>query len=458
MRKAVSGALSAWMIITFLVIGQSIYIHTRHGLDGFHAFMQEAPYTNIPITLASVALAWLLVGLLLWLIRANRLTIASIPAWAGFFIVAFSYLNILRERVRYGDIDYYIEAASALFNRQPLPDTYLYPPLWATLLSFLVPFGEDAILLVCWVVNLLSLFLFHYLLFRVLAHYGFNWQAAGLIIPLFLMVNMPIMRTLMYVQVNLHVMNLVFLAILLFQKRTFLSALALALAIHLKASPALLVLAFLLEMNWKWLFWFAVHTLLIAGFTIVIHGPSPFLDFVNNFILLNSPHVLSMRDNSFDSAIGMALSYVRADPALVRVLVYLAKGITLLIGLFLSVRTHAFYPAEKSGTKLFNAIIPLMVAMTLFSPLIWEHHGVFLTLPFLLLLKKMASSIEWILLGTIYLFVFLLPTFDYFPWSYARLPAMLTLLALLWGAQNRVDNDFLGRFNTWSQSMLRSNT
>lgn len=458
MRKTVSGAFTGWIIITFLIIGQSMYIHTRHGLDGFSAFMQEAPYTNIPITLASVALAWLLVGLLLWLIHTNRLTTAFVPAWAGFFMVAFSYLNILRERVRYGDIDYYVEAASALFNHQPLPDTYLYPPLWATLLSFLVPMGEDAILLVCWVANILSLFLFHYLLLRVLEHYGFNWQAAGLIIPLFLLVNMPVMRTLMYVQVNLHVINLILLAILFFQKRTFLSALALALAIHLKASPALLVLAFLLEMNWKWLFCFVVNTLLIAGFTIAIHGPSPFLDFVNNFILLNSPHVLSMRDNSFDSAIGMALSYVRADPALVRVLVYLAKGITLLIGLFLSVRTHAFYPAEKSGTKLFNAIIPLMVAMTLFSPLIWEHHGVFLTLPFLLLLKKMASSTEWVLFSTIYLLVFLMPTFDFFPWSYARLPAMLALLVLLWRTQNRGDNDFSGRLNAWSQSMLGANT
>ena len=70
----------------------------------------------------------------------------------------------------------------------------------------------------------------------------------------------------MYVQVNFHVMNFILLSILLYKRRrrrdgqrpSFLSALMLALAVHFKASPVVLVLAFLLEFNWKWLLWFAV--------------------------------------------------------------------------------------------------------------------------------------------------------------------------------------------------------
>lgn len=53
----------------------------------------------------------------------------------------FVYLQILRERFRYGDYHYYLEAATALANGQPLPDTYLYLPLWATLLQFIVSLG-----------------------------------------------------------------------------------------------------------------------------------------------------------------------------------------------------------------------------------------------------------------------------------------------------------------------------
>ena len=109
---------------------------------------------------------------------------------------------------------------------------------------------------------------------------------------------------------------------------------------------------------------------------------------------------------------------------------------------------------EKAKSHLYNSIIPLFVAMTLASPLVWEHHGIFLTLPFLLLLRKLESPTEWILYGAVYLLVFLTPTFDYFPWSYARLPGILILLALLWMTRNRSDNTFFPAFNAWAESLF----
>jgi hypothetical protein len=454
MTRAIRNALICWGTITGLIILEFVWVYSRHGLAGFQAFIQEAPYTHIPITLASVAIAWLLTGFLLWLILTERITKANALTWAGFFIIAFLYINILRERVRYGDIDYYTQAAFALVKNQPLPDFYLYPPLWATLLSFLTPLGEEGILLIAWIANVLSLFLFYFLLHRILEHYQFKPNAAALTTTLFILVNMPIIRTLMYVQVNFHVMNLIFLSMLFNKDRLFLSALALALAVHLKASPAVLVLAFLLEFNWKWLTWFAVNMVLIAAFTMAIYGISPFFDFANNFILLNAPHALSMHDSSFDSAIGMALSYLRTDFSIIRILVYLAKGVSVLVALCLYVRPPVFFSNAGSKVRLFNSIIPLFVAMTLGSPLVWEHHGIFLTLPFLLLLRKIESPVEWILYGAVYLLVFLTPTFDYFPWSYARLPGILILLALLWVTRNRSNNTFFPAFNAWAEPLF----
>ena len=96
--------------------------------------------------------------------------------------------------------------------------------------------------------------------------------------------------------------------------------------------------------------------------------------------------------------------------------------------------------------------------MTLLSPLVWEHHALFLTLPFLLLLKKLASPAEWILYGTVYLLVFLTPTFDYFPWSYGRLLGILILLALLWISRNRSTNPFFPVFNAWAESLFSGKT
>ena len=454
MRITVRNALIGWGLITSLIIFQFIWIYSRHGFDGFDAFMQEGAYTHIPITLTSVFMIWLLIGLLLWLLSTNRITKSNILLWVGFFVLAFLYINILRERVRYGDIDYYTQAAFALVRDQPLPDTYFYPPLWATLLAFLTPLGENAILLICWTANLVSFLLFYFLLHRTLELYQFKPHAAALISTFFLLVNMPVMRTFMYVQVNFHVMNFFLLSILFYRNRPFFSALMLALAIHFKASPAVLVLAFLFDRNWKWLAWFGVSFILISIFPAAIHGIGPYFDFVNNFLALNAPRGLSLHDSSFDSAIGMTLSYVRADFAIVRILVLLAKALTAITTIFLCIRSRGFFSAGESKTRLFDSIIPLFVAMTLLSPLVWEHHGVFLTLPFLLLLKKLEFPVEWVLYGVVYLLVFLMPTFDYFPWSYGRLAGMLLLLALLWITRQRTVNTLFPLVNAWAESLF----
>ena len=463
MTRTVRNALIGWGAITALIIAQFFWIYSRHGFAGFSAFMQEAIYTHIPITLASAALTWLLAGFLLWLIFAGKITRETSLSWAGFFLIAFLYLNVLRERVRYGDIDYYTQAAFALVQNTPLPDTYFYPPLWATLLSFLTPLGENGILLIAWIANVLSLLLFYILLQRVLELYQFTPAAAALTSTLFILVNMPVIRTFMYVQVNFHVMNFILLSILFYRRdRVFLSALMLALAVHFKASPAVLVLASLpfdklrtpLEFNWKWLLWFAVSMILIGLFPAALYGIQPYMDFINNFLFINAPHALSMHDSSFDSAIGMALSYVRADFAIVRLLVLLAKGLTALAVIFLCIRSRGFFSNKEGKAHLFDSIVPLFVGMTLLSPLVWEHHAMFLTLPFLLLLKKLESPAEWLLYGTVYLLVFLVPTFDYFPWSYGRLLGILILLGLLWQLRDRTGNTFFPAFNAWAENLL----
>jgi hypothetical protein len=449
-------AFLLWGLATFLIMAQSLWIYTRNGLDGFQAFIQDSPLTYTPIALLSAGLVWLLAGVLLWLIQTNRITKMNLFSWAGFFLVAVSYLNILRERVRYGDIGYYIEAAFKIFNHQPLPDTYIYPPLWATLLSLLTPLGEDGILLVCWIANILSLFAFYFLLHRILEHYQFSTNAAAIVTTIFLIVNMPLMRTLLYVQVNLHVINFIFLSILLYKDLPFLSAFFLALAVHFKTSPALLVFAFLLEFNWKWLAYFVASMLLIALCTVALYGMDPYFQFLANAALLNGPREFSMRDSSFDSAISISLSYFRANGSLVNVLVYLAKGITILTAIVLGLRTNSLYPKGVDGSRVYNAIVPFLFAMVIASPLIWEHHGIFLSLPFLLLLKKAESPAEWIWFGAAYVFVFLVPTFDFFPWSYIKLFGILAIIGLLWVTDQRENNSFIVIFNHWTSSLLQS--
>jgi hypothetical protein len=75
--------------------------------------------------------------------------------------------------------------------------------------------------------------------------------------------------------------------------------------------------------------------------------------------------------------------------------------------------------------------------MVLASPLVWEHHPVFVALPFLVITRRLQAPGEWAVFSFAYLLVFLLPTFDFYPWSFGRLAGLLALLALLYRTSGR---------------------
>jgi len=447
-------ALLLWGGLTLLVLASILFIGFRWGTEGFAIFIQQGVYTHLPTTLASVAITWLLGGWVLYLLHARRLNASNALTWIGFFLVAFLYLNVLRERFRFGDISYYIEAATNLYQNQPLPHSYFYLPLWATLIEFLIPLGEDGVLLVAWVLNVISTFTFYFLLHRVLERYGFAPRLAALVTTGFMLVNTPILRTLMYVQVNLHVMNAVFLGLLLYRRSPFISALMLALAVHLKSSPAVLVLAFLLELDWRWLAWFVLGNLLLGGITLVTDGISPFLDVLNNVTRLAGGRSAIFHDNSFDSFFGFPSQVFAVSDSLVRALVYASKGllvVAVLFVLFRLVRSQAFYAGEGQGARLFNAAVPIFILMNLASPVVWVHHGIFLTLSFLLLLKRMDTPAQWTWFGLAYLLEFVVPTFDFYPWSYGRLVAPLIVLGLMWRLPGS-DSELFSKLNRWIEA------
>lgn len=432
MKHSLQTAYKSWIGITLLVIASLVMIYIKNGAAGLNLFIQQWPLSNLVVTLAATTLTWLLMGALLYLLVNDKINADNVFTVAGFFLVMFVYLNILRERFRYGDYAYYIEAATALLNNQTLPDTYLYLPLWASILQFIVPLGDQGILAILWTVNMLALGAFYILLVRVLERYNFSNRLAVIVAVLFLLINAPLLRTLGFVQVNLLVMDLVFLSILTYPKNTLLSALTLALAIHLKTSPAVLVLAFLLEFNWRWLAWFAVSLLVIAAIPVAINGISPYYDYVNNIAILTQIPDTNFHDTSFDSFLRFLNPFLGINLLWTRIMIYAAKAALLFATITVMVknlRNQSFVIAEN---KMLNAIPPLFVMMTLASPIVWDHHGVFVTLSFLLMLKRMDTPALWMWFGFAYFLEFVMPSFDFFPWSYGRLIAPMIVLALMW--------------------------
>jgi hypothetical protein len=449
MKHSLQTAFKLWIGITLLVIASLVAIYLRNGITGINLFIQEWPLSNLAVTLASTALTWLLLGILLYILAYEKINAGNIWLTAGFFFVMFVYLSILRERFRYGDYHYYLEAATALANGQPLPDSYLYLPLWATLLQFLVPLGDQGFMIVLWIVNILALAAFYFLLITILQRYGFSDRFAVVITVIFLLINTPLMRTLGFIQVNLLTLDLVFLSILAYPKNEFLSALALALAVHLKTSPAVLVLAFLLEFNWRWLIWFAISFLAIGLFPVAVNGFSPYYQYINNAFLLTQIPDTNFHDTSFDSFLRFLDPFFGIQIAQTRLIALADKATLLIATLVVMAQTirSQFFSKEN---RMLNAIPPLFILMTLASPIVWDHHGLFTTLAFLLMLKRIDSPSAWIWFGFAYFLEFILPSFDFFPWSYGRLVAPIIILVLMWGVSKKnEESHFFGSANEW---------
>jgi hypothetical protein len=109
-----------------------------------------------------------------------------------------------------------------------------------------------------------------------------------------------------------------------------------------------------------------------------------------------------------------------------------AKALVTALSLLVVLRVmknRSFSGERGPGSLVYNGVPVLLLPVLLVSPLIWEHHPVLVALPYLLLLKRLASPGEWTVYAFAYFLQFVMPTFDFFPWSFARL---LSLLAILW--------------------------
>jgi hypothetical protein len=114
------------------------------------------------------------------------------------------------------------------------------------------------------------------------------------------------------------------------------------------------------------------------------------------------------------------------------------------------VRHEIFFSGKGKGARLANALPPLFILMTLASPVVWEHHAIFVALSFLLLLRRLEMPNEWMWFGFAYFLEFVMPTFDFLPWSYGRLIAPLIILWLMWRATRKQKvSQFFSACNDW---------
>lgn len=453
-----STALCAWFVVSVLCLVSAAWIYFSGGMQRLDAFLQTGPASNLHVTVFSVAIIWLLAGGVLALVDRGQIHSSNLVILAGFFLIALLYVNVLRERTVYGDVQDYIQAANNLYSGQPLQARYLYPPLWATLLEPLVPLGDSAIFDFCWLLNIGSLFAFYFLLQRILQRYGFSANLSALVTCAFMIVNVPILRTLGNVQTNLHVTNLILLSLLIYPRSRFISAFAIAVAVHLKVSPIVMILPFLLNRDLRWFAGFVFGFILLALATVSINGWSPYQDWLANTLNIYAANGIAFRDNSIDSFFRAAAELFNFAVAQVPYLVIIAKSLltaAVLLVAWVSIKRQSFFAGNRSETILYNSAPVLLILMTMASPLVWTHHPVFLALSYLVMLKRLSSASDWLIFALAYFLEFLVPTFDFFPWSYGRLLSPLLLLGLAWTLSKKSsDSAFFTLANRWLNTVL----
>lgn len=408
------------------------------GKGGFRTIFQKGPISDIPMTLFYTAFAWLLFGFILVLLQKKDLTKENLIVYSAFFINAFLYLNVLREKISYGDFWDYINAAANFSAGDPINQRYLYPPFWASVLQPFLPLGRDTMTVLLKSVNYVSLLLFFVLLYRVCRRFGMSKTVSALAVFIFTVVNTPILRTLGYVQVNIHVINLLLLSLLFSRKYIYLSALALSLAVHIKITPVLLVLPFLLIKDWKWLRWFVINMGGIVLFTSLMNDIGYYFDlyfFKNIKTVMNASGTIAFRDSSVESFLRAAFYNLNLNLDVAKGIAYILKIGLLLLTLWIlkkCIKRRIFFQGEKRQEVIYNGYVVLIVLMTMISPIVWVHHLVFLIFPFLIFLRRLKSVDEYFFFAVSYFLIFLMPTFNFFPFSYLRLLGVVFCFVLLW--------------------------
>ncbi len=434
--RFLSLTLGGWAAATAVFVVANAALLALKGPQVYEALVQVGPVSGLKLTYSAVSLVWLAGGLLLALLRRpgfrSRFGLAAIVS----FVVLALYANVLRERSEYPDAGDYMRAAFDLSEGRSLHERYIYPPLLAAACELLVPLGRGGMRTALWAGNVLAVGAFAGLLSLALVRYGFDRRVSALLVLAFLAVNVPVLRTLVYGQVNLHVANLLLLALLAYPRFPVASALALALAVHLKSSPVVLVLPFLTERNGRFAAAFVAWLGAVAAVIYAAHGVQPFLDFLHNARGVYAWADLSFRENSVDSFLRSTAAVLGGpfgllDQPPVRLLL---KGSVLAAALAVAgaaIARRPFASPRGPGSDVLNSWPALTAVMVLASPLVWEHHPVFVALPFLVITRRLQAPGEWAAFSLAYLVVFLLPTFDFYPWSFGRLAGLLVLLALL---------------------------
>lgn len=427
--------LSSGFLVTYFVCTVAIIIQIFFSLYSNSQLWKLGPLlgpvTNKYALFTSLSFTWLAIGGVLFFFSQNRyLTRSNIIFVITYFALSLLYLNILREKLNFGDIQDYSNAVLNLIQMEPFHQRYIYPPMWASFLSIFYHIGgQQAVYLTCFLLNSLSFLSFFPLIVLFLKRLGCSLACASILAFGAIFINVPILRNMTYVQVNLLLLDLILLSLLLYPKHKIISAITLCLGVHLKVFPLVFVILFLLNREWKWIWHFILVGIIIVFLTSYAYGFSYYFDFFRN---LSSWKFFYYRDSSINSFIFSTAQVFKIpiEPVALIIKLFLI-ALTFYLG-YSSVRNKSFVHSDDCfSDRIINGAIPLFFLFIIVAPTLWVHH-ISLLIPTVLAVSmtlRTNKQCAFFLVG--YFLTFWLPTFDMYPWSYLRLVGWLIIYGLM---------------------------
>ncbi|HXI21167.1 MAG TPA: glycosyltransferase family 87 protein [Gemmatimonadales bacterium] len=438
MRDLGRRVLLAWLVASagLLLLYGGAVLH--QGAAGFYRLQGPADATSVELKFAATALAWVGFGALIALSQFPGFVRRHAALLVVLAVLGFSFLDFVRgpNGILVGDFSNYFLAARDMYHGRPIDQQplrlYLYPPLLATTLMPLVPYGLSLASNLFRILNLGAAVLLVPLLYAALGRYRFPPLLAAAVTLLLLAVNVPLLDTLRYQQINLFVVDLTLGCLLLYPRACWASALALALAVHLKVYPVLLVLAFLVARDWRWVGWFALWAVAVVVGTSLINGPAYYLDFLHQAASLREPGI---RNVAVDSLVHNTLRLLL--PGWLGLDRPLALGLRGLLALAVAwpawrlLRRGALGSGSRAERITLTGQVVLPPLMLAVSPSLWPHHFVLLSLTLAVLPALLRTPIQWWLYLAATVAVICLPVNEVYPLSYLRLLALVLLAWLL---------------------------
>lgn len=332
----------------------------------------------------------------------NRI-ILSVATLLG--LIASFYIYVIDTSSRpLIDLSVYIQAAQSLSAGEniyqkiytvtdrwgrPIQLYYFYPPLLAHALSLFTSVSESTLKMGWCIANYILMFATILCLSKILEP---SWWGKIAPLPRTLLIGFFVFCfEPLYVgngdgQVTALVLALLSMATLAGMRRHYmLEGIALAFAVQIKMSPALLLLAPLVFTRWRTLTSFVAASLLLILFTIVGGGGiQPFIDFATS--LTHTVDDTLLKGHVFNFVINRTIlePLGLAEVAVARWVVkfgLLAVAILGTIGI-----------SRQSGFAYLRALGFLITCMIITSPIVWFHHFTWMLVPIAIISMKPAST------------------------------------------------------------------